>query len=64
MQAEHENAGDLLEELRQLTGDFVVPDDACASFRALWQGLEALEHSLHEHIHLENNILFPRAVRE
>ena len=64
MQMEHEAAGELLGEIRELTGGFTVPDDACGSFRALWLGLADLERSLHEHIHLENNILFSRALRE
>jgi len=64
MQMEHETMGELLAGIRELTGGFVVPEDACGSFRALFNGLEALEQSLHEHIHLENNILFPRALRE
>ncbi len=64
MQMEHETVGELLASIRELTGGFEVPDDACGSFRALFNGLEALEQSLHEHIHLENNILFPRALRE
>lgn len=60
MLREHDIAGDLLRRLRELTGDYEVPDGACASWRVLWVGLEDLERSLHEHIHLENNILFPR----
>lgn len=64
MQMEHEAVGDLLAQIRELTGGFVVPEDACGSFRALFNGLQDLERSLHEHIHLENNILFPRALRE
>jgi regulator of cell morphogenesis and NO signaling len=58
---EHEDAGDLLVVLRALADDFTVPPHACSSWRALWGGLEDLERSLHEHIHLENNILFARA---
>lgn len=60
MLKDHEDAGDFLVVLRELTDDFSVPPHACASWRALWSGLEELELSLHEHIHLENNILFPR----
>ena len=62
MLEEHELVGEILRELRQLTHDYALPDEACGSWRALWQGLEALEHDLHEHIHLENNVLFPRAL--
>jgi regulator of cell morphogenesis and NO signaling len=62
MMREHETAGDLLRQIRELTNDYTVPEDACNTWRALWLGLEALEADLHEHIHLENNILFPRAL--
>jgi len=59
---EHDTAGDLLREIRAAASDFRAPDDACMSFRALYQALEAFEQDLHQHIHLENNVLFPRAV--
>jgi regulator of cell morphogenesis and NO signaling len=59
---EHDDAGHLLKEIRGLTRSFTAPPDACTSFKALYQGLEAFEVDLHQHIHLENNILFPRAV--
>ncbi len=62
MISEHESAGEALRELRRLTKDYEVPADACASYRALLQGLAQLEADLHQHIHLENNILFPRAL--
>lgn len=64
MRSEHDTAGALLRRIRELTHDFAVPAEACATWRGLWQGLERLEQSLHEHIHLENNILFPRALAE
>jgi regulator of cell morphogenesis and NO signaling len=48
--------------IHSLTAAFQPPADACTSFRALYQGLEEFERDLHRHIHLENNILFPRAV--
>ena len=48
--------------VRQLSGGFVVPEDACISYETLYKALETLELDLHQHIHLENNILFPRAV--
>ncbi len=63
MQHEHDSAGAALRRLRELTKDFQVPPEACNTWRALWHGLAALEESLHQHIHLENNILFPRALR-
>lgn len=59
MRSEHEAAGTLLEELRAATGGYVVPDDGCASYRSLYERLEALETDTHRHIHLENNVLFP-----
>jgi regulator of cell morphogenesis and NO signaling len=62
MSLEHDAAGETLAELRMATGGYAVPEDACLSFRALYEGLRDLEADLHEHIHLENNILFPRAV--
>ena len=57
---DHAEAGQALARLRELTGDYRVPDRACNTWRALWHGLEALERSLHLHIHLENNVLFPK----
>lgn len=62
MLLEHDTAGDLLKEMRQTAGDYVTPADACPSFRALYQALPEFEADLHQHIHLENNLLFPRAV--
>jgi regulator of cell morphogenesis and NO signaling len=62
MEAEHDHAGALLSELRTVTGDYAAPDWACQTFRALYHGLAELEAAMHVHVHLENNILFPRAV--
>jgi regulator of cell morphogenesis and NO signaling len=62
MHQEHEEAGRALARLRSLTNDYTVPEEACNTWRALWHRLAALEVSLHEHIHLENNVLFPRAL--
>jgi regulator of cell morphogenesis and NO signaling len=61
MRQEHEDAGHSLRKLRQLASGYVPPADACNSFRALYEGLEAFERDLHEHIHVENNVLFPKA---
>jgi regulator of cell morphogenesis and NO signaling len=61
MTMEHEAVGELLVRARELTGGYAPPADACVSYRTLYEALEALERDLHEHIHLENNILFPRA---
>jgi len=63
MEQEHTQAAAALIELRRLTDDFTVPAQACNTWRALWVGLESLETDLKDHIHLENNILFPRALR-
>jgi regulator of cell morphogenesis and NO signaling len=57
---EHEQVGDVLAELRELTNDYKQPEGACNSWRGLWDSLERFELALHEHIHLENNVLFPR----
>lgn len=62
MEHEHDSAGDALRKLRELTNDFTPPEGACNTWRALWHGLAALEQDTHQHIHLENNILFPRAL--
>jgi regulator of cell morphogenesis and NO signaling len=62
MMLDHETAGDILRRIRQISGDFVVPQDGCLSYETLYKGLDELELDLHQHIHLENNILFPRAV--
>ncbi len=62
MEDEHESAGNSLERLRELTDDYTPPLAACNTWRALWHGLEVLEKDTHQHIHLENNILFPRAL--
>ncbi|MBS1859421.1 MAG: iron-sulfur cluster repair di-iron protein [Acidobacteria bacterium] len=61
MEAEHESAGHALTRIHEITRDFAVPDYACVTYRALMSGLDELERDLHLHIHLENNILFPRA---
>jgi regulator of cell morphogenesis and NO signaling len=62
MESEHERAGKALGEIRTLSGDFSLPDDACASYSLLYRMLEEFESDLHIHIHLENNILFPKAL--
>ena len=63
MEREHDRAGELLAELRAITGGYDAPRWACETLRALYHGLEALEESMQMHVHLENNVLFPRAVR-
>jgi regulator of cell morphogenesis and NO signaling len=62
MMLEHDLAGAMVKEIRALSSDYVTPADACLSYQTLYSALEALEKDLHQHIHLENNILFPRAV--
>jgi len=62
MMAEHDNAGELLKQMRSASHDYVLPDGACPTYEALYRGLEEFERDLHLHVHLENNILFPRAV--
>jgi regulator of cell morphogenesis and NO signaling len=62
MEYEHENAGQALAKMREITSDYRLLEDACNTFRALYEGLEVMEADLHEHIHLENNILFPKSI--
>lgn len=59
---EHEASGQQLEKMREITNGYKAPPDACTSYRLLYQGLPAFEADLHQHIHLENNILFPRSI--
>jgi regulator of cell morphogenesis and NO signaling len=60
MRMEHETHGEHLRLLRELAHNFEVPEHACASWRALYAGVEKLTADLMEHIHIENNLLFPR----
>ncbi len=62
MMREHDTAGDILREMRALTTDYKTPADACITYQTLYQALENFEKDLHQHIHLENNILFPKAL--
>jgi regulator of cell morphogenesis and NO signaling len=61
MMREHERVAELLRELREASANYKTPADGCLSYQMLNQGLEALEKDLHQHMHLENNVLFPRA---
>lgn len=61
MMAEHDAAGEILRAMREASSDYTTPPDGCISFQTLYSALTALEADLHQHIHLENNILFPRA---
>ncbi len=62
MMMEHDGAGEKLKQMRQLSSGYSAPADGCASYASLYRGLGEFEQDLHQHIHLENNILFPRAV--
>jgi regulator of cell morphogenesis and NO signaling len=62
MMAEHDAAGYILGRMREAGSDYAVPPDGCISYKTLYSALTALEVDLHQHIQLENNILFPRAV--
>ncbi len=62
MTQEHDAAGVLLAKLRLLSHNFTTPEDACPTYHAFYDGLKEFEQDLHQHIHLENNILFPRAI--
>jgi regulator of cell morphogenesis and NO signaling len=61
MEADHDDAGAALTRMRVLTNGYAPPDGACPTFRGLYHGLSQLEADMHLHVHLENNILFPRA---
>ena len=63
MEQEHDAMASFLSEIRTLTGDYTLRDQQCEMFRVLSEALQSLETELHEHIHLENNILFPRAMQ-
>ena len=62
MEHEHDNAGSLLEQIRYKTNDYTSPADACTTYRVAFASLQAFEADLHQHVHMENNILFPKAV--
>lgn len=63
MQHEHDEAGTAMAKIRELSSDFTPPEDACMTYRVLYQNLAAFEEDLHKHVHLENNVLFPRALK-
>jgi regulator of cell morphogenesis and NO signaling len=62
MEAEHQSAGDTMAEIRRLSRGYAPPDDACTTYQVTYKELEAFEADLHRHVHLENNVLFPRAL--
>lgn len=61
MEEEHETAGDIFKEIARLTNNYTPPENACNTFKALYAKLDEFEQDLHQHIHLENNILHPKA---
>jgi regulator of cell morphogenesis and NO signaling len=63
MEVDHEAAGDILEQIQKLSSNYTPPDDACNSYQFLYKKLKDLDEDLHQHIHLENNILFPKALK-
>ena len=63
MEDDHENAGRIMNEIRILTNGFTAPQNACTTFRLAYAALQAFQLDLHQHVHLENNILFPRALK-
>lgn len=63
MESEHENAGNILKTIGKLSSDFTPPSDACNTYRAFYAKLQEFQDDLHKHIHLENNILFPKAIK-
>jgi len=62
MEAEHASAGDAMHQIRELSENFSAPEDACNTLKALYSELKEFEEDLHKHIHLENNILFPKSI--
>ena len=62
MEHEHESAGNALRAMREASSGYTPPPDACISYQTLYNALREFEADMHQHIHLENNILFPRAI--
>lgn len=62
MTREHDDAGMLIEVLRNKSNQYTAPEGACPTYHAFYDGLREFEQDLHQHIHLENNVLFPRAI--
>ena len=63
MESEHDHAGAIMAKIRELTSNYTAPDQACTTFRLSLEALKAFEEDLHQHVHLENNILFPKAIK-
>lgn len=62
MEEDHDHAGTIMQKIRTLTNNYTAPEGACTTFKLSLSSLEAFEQDLHQHVHLENNILFPRAI--
>ncbi|MCL6099686.1 MAG: iron-sulfur cluster repair di-iron protein [Bacteroidetes bacterium] len=62
MEEEHSSAGEVLSTMKKLTNNYTLPKDACTTFKVTYEELKEFELDLHKHIHLENNILFPKAI--
>lgn len=62
MEAEHDEAGALMEQIREITSDYTAPDDACTTHRLMIDELKMFEEDLHQHVYLENHLLFPKAI--
>ncbi|HEX7847817.1 MAG TPA: iron-sulfur cluster repair di-iron protein [Chitinophagaceae bacterium] len=62
MEQEHDHAGALTEEIRNLSNNYETPADGCTTYKLMYASLKAFEMDLHQHVHLENNILFPKAI--
>lgn len=63
MEVEHEDAGEILRKIAQLSNNYTPPESACNTYRAFYAKLDEFEQDLHQHVHLENNILFPKALQ-
>ena len=63
MESDHEAAGEILEVMRKISNQYTTPEGACNSFQFLYKKLSELDEDLHQHIHLENNLLFPKALK-
>ena len=63
MEAEHEEAGDIMAKIQELSSNYTPPEYACNTYRVLYAKLNEFAENLYQHIHLENNILFPRAIK-
>ncbi len=62
MMKDHDVAGELVKQIRKASLEYTAPTDVCTSYKSLYQELREFEADLHQHVHLENNILFPRSV--